>query len=398
MTPPRQESVDVLVVGAGPAGISAAKAAAEGGASVLLVDAKSEIGLPVCCAEFVPRLMARELDIPDEAVAQSVDDMIFFVTEETATSELGRVRSPGFILHRERLESCLARSAVEAGCELATSTRAKPGPDGTVYVVRENRVRCLRPAVVVAADGPFSIFRPAEEEKPCLPAVQFTLPLARRTNGTEIHFRRELRSGYAWLFPKGDLANVGLGCAPPGDRRELFPLLEAFVGDLRRAGKLAAKEPVRRAAGWIPTWGPPETALRVGDGRNVLFAGDAGGFTDPLSGAGFWPAILTGRLAGRCAGEAASQSDWALLSQYDEEWRGHLGSALTRSAAARKKLDSEWDSRKLSELVRETWPGLRRADRPTPSREAPPVSRDGIHASRGPRRRMKMNDGGGSVS
>ena len=315
VTPLEQESVDVLVVGAGPAGISAAKAAAESGASVLLVDAKSEIGVPVRCAEFVPRLMARELDIPDEAVAQSVDDMIVFVTEETGTSELGRVRSPGFILHRERLEADLARSAVEAGCELATATRATPGPDGTVHLVREDKVRRVRPAVVVAADGPFSAFRPAGEEKPCLPAVQFTLPLARRTSGTEVHFRRELRSGYAWLFPKGDLANVGLGCAPAGDRRKLLSLLGAFVEDLRRAGKLASEEPVRRTAGWIPVWGPPETALYVGDGRNVLFAGDAGGFTDPLTGAGFWPAILTGGLAGRCAWNAAGEGDRALLSQ-----------------------------------------------------------------------------------
>jgi len=218
MTPPRQESVDVLVVGAGPAGISAAKAAAEIGVSVLLVDAKSEIGIPVHCAEFVPRLMARELDIPSEAVAQSVDYMIVFVKEGAATSELGRVRSPGFILHRELLETVLARSAVEAGVLSVTATRAKPGPDGTVHLVHKDKVRRIRPAVVVAADGPYSAFRPAEEDRQCLPAVQLTLPLARRTNGTEIHFRRELRAGYAWLFPKGDLANVGLGCAPPGDR------------------------------------------------------------------------------------------------------------------------------------------------------------------------------------
>ena len=53
--------VDVLVAGAGPAGLCAALTAARAGASVLLVDPKSEIGLPVRCAEFVPRLLAREL-------------------------------------------------------------------------------------------------------------------------------------------------------------------------------------------------------------------------------------------------------------------------------------------------------------------------------------------------
>ena len=182
-----------------------------------------------------------------------------------------------------------------------------------------------------------------------------TLKLLQPMSWTEVHFARRFRSGYAWLFPKGEVANVGLGCVPSGGRAEMLPLLDSFVSDLRRAGGLADGPPVRRTAGWIPVWGPPETAVAGA----VLLAGDAAGFTDPLTGAGIWPAIATGELAGKWAARAALEGDVSLLSGYDEDWRGLMGAALARSAAARRKMESEWDSRELAELVRDVWPGLR---------------------------------------
>jgi flavin-dependent dehydrogenase len=175
---------------------------------------------------------------------------------------------------------------------------------------------------------------------------------------TEVHFARAYRFGYAWLFPKGELANVGVGCAPEGGRRELVPLLDAFLEGLRREGKLPEGPPLRRTAGWIPVWGPPETAVRTTEGVGVLFAGDAGGFCDPVTGAGIWAAITTGRFAGECAAAAALEGDTSLLSGYDDRWRELLGAALGRSRSARRKMVTDWASRDLADLVREAWPGL----------------------------------------
>jgi geranylgeranyl reductase family protein len=347
---PEERTLDVLVAGAGPAGLSAARAAAEAGASVLLVDAKEEIGLPVRCAEFVPRLMAREVEIPDDAVAEAVEEMAVLVEGP----EIGRVRSPGFILHREHLEARLAELAVGAGARLVMGTRAVLSPDGTVTLTREDDVRRVRPKALVAADGPFSAFHREGTHASCLPAAQYTLRLARATDRTEVRFSRALRFGYAWVFPKGELANVGLACSPEGGRRELVPMLDRFVETLVEEGKLADAGPVRRSAGWIPVWGPPETAVS----GNVLLAGDAGGFADPVTGAGIWPAIATGRMAGERAARAALEDDLALLASYDDDWRGLFGAALERSHSARDKMEAEWDSRDLAGLVRDVWPGL----------------------------------------
>ncbi|MHC4504732.1 MAG: FAD-dependent oxidoreductase, partial [Planctomycetota bacterium] len=150
------DPVHVLVAGAGPAGSSAARAAAAAGASVLLVDVKSEIGLPVRCAEFVPAPLAREVEIPNGAVAQPVDEMVVLLDGGGASNELGRVRSPGFILHRERFEANLLDLATDAGAELAIGTRATPAGDGGVTLRRGEDARQVRLEVLVAADGPFS--------------------------------------------------------------------------------------------------------------------------------------------------------------------------------------------------------------------------------------------------
>ena len=363
---PEAETTDVLVAGAGPAGLAAARSAAEGGARVLVADAKREIGLPVRCAEFVPRLMAREVDIPDDAIAQPVEGMVVSVADgEGNAREVGRVRSPGFILHRERFERRLADLAAGAGAEIVMRTRAEPAPGGLVRLLRDGEERRVRARAVVAADGPFSLFGDGggRAARRSIPAVQMTLPLARGATWTEVHFSREVRFGYAWVFPKGDVANVGLACEAAGGRRALLPLLKSFVADLRAAGRLSEGEATRRTAGWVPAWGPPETAVvgsaeLAGGRKPVLLAGDAAGLTDPVTGAGIWQAVATGRMAGECAARAALEGDASAPAAYDDEWRDLFGDWLARSAAARRRLESDWDARDLGDVVREAWPGL----------------------------------------
>ena len=111
---------DVLIVGAGPAGSCAARAAAEAGARVLMIEKRMKIGEPVQCAEFVPRLLAREVNIPSETIAQEIQGMTTFMPN----GEILRKRTPGFIIDRAGFDKALAMDASKAGAKILTGTRA----------------------------------------------------------------------------------------------------------------------------------------------------------------------------------------------------------------------------------------------------------------------------------
>jgi geranylgeranyl reductase family protein len=350
------EPLDVLVVGAGPAGCSAAAAAAGSGARVILVDAKARIGTPVRCAEFVPRLMAREVEIPDDAVAQAVDGMTVHVYEsgDGLGEPIGSVRSPGFILNREVFERGLGVAVVEAGVRVLMETRASREADGRIALTRGGSRDLVVPRVVVSAEGPVPKLRTGAPSPSLLPSIQYTLPLANPSSEIHVFFSRAFRFGYAWVFPKGDVANVGLGCAPEEGRKRLTRLLGEFVSRLVAAGVLSSRAPACRTGGWIPVWGPAETARQ----GNVLFAGDAAGLTDPVTGAGIWPAIASGRLAGECAARAVEGDGMTALDDYDEQWRELFYHPLRRAAQSRRRMERDWDSPDFVEMVRAVWPGL----------------------------------------
>ena len=72
-------NVDVLIVGAGPSGSTAAIEATKGNAHVLLIDKKKQIGIPVQCAEYIPKLLLKEISISKRSIEQEIDGMRTYV-------------------------------------------------------------------------------------------------------------------------------------------------------------------------------------------------------------------------------------------------------------------------------------------------------------------------------
>ncbi|MBM3573947.1 MAG: FAD-dependent oxidoreductase, partial [Alphaproteobacteria bacterium] len=106
------DRVDVLVVGLGPAGASAAAAAAESGASVLAIERKSPGGAPVQCAEFVPALLDQELAGLGKVTRQTIGAM------NTAIEDMATVATPDFrgrMVDRAAFDAALAARAAAAG-------------------------------------------------------------------------------------------------------------------------------------------------------------------------------------------------------------------------------------------------------------------------------------------
>jgi len=325
---------DVVVVGAGPAGSLAARAAAEGGASTLLLDHRPELGHPVQCGEFVPapeeladllgspELVREAYDLPPETVLRETR----WIDCQSPYGHRYRFELRGATVSRRAFDKALAYRAEGAGAEL----RYPLGVTG----VHGRTVRCadgteVEAGAIVAADGPTSTvacsvgFRP---ERTMFRMITATAdgPLG---DAIELDFGREAPRGYAWRFPRAQDLNVGLGVPRLPPSTSLARLLDRF---LARTGTGPARE---RTTWWVPI-GPPPPSLVVGP---VAFAGDAANLVMATNGGGIPTAILSGHLAGRCAARAARGE--ASLADYDRAWKGAMLAPLTRAARIQRFTD-----------------------------------------------------------
>lgn len=327
----RAETVDVLVVGLGPAGSRAAQAVAGKGARVVAIDRRRKAGYPVQCAEFVPAQLAHEITGLPRVTRQRIRAMMTFVEDETPDIE---PRFPGAIIDREAFDAVLAAQAADVGaqCRFGVGLAAL-AEDGAAHLTDGTTVR---PRAVIGADGPRSRVGRAvgRINSELLETRQATVPLFALHEATDIFLGADIPGGYAWLFPKGAVANLGVGVEPKAKAR-LRPLLEDLHKELARAGRVGG-DVLGLTGGPIPVGGMLRpVAFR--EGVPVLMAGDAAGLTNPVTGAGIAAAAISGSLAGEAA------ADWlagksAALDGYVEELESLFGAALCRALDRRREL------------------------------------------------------------
>src|SRR5438094_6133776 len=327
--------VDVLVVGAGPAGAVAAweakRAAPE--LDVLLLERDRAVGAPVRCAEGVGDAGLREFASPDAApwVARKITRVVFIAPDDT---EVGVAeREVGWILDRTRFDAFLAAQAVAQGAELRVGTEAaelRRVVDGRWEVCARGSqgAATWRARIVIGADGVETMVGrwagldtrvPARDMESC---AQYVLQgIDFDPNAIYLQFGDHIApGGYAWLFPKGvGIANVGLGLvALRADGRNAREYLDAWI-----ARRYPGSATVGATVGGVIV--NPTIKQTYGDG--VLIAGDAAHMVNPLSGAGIVNAMKGGRLAGRAAAAAIRVGDTGArrLSAYHQAWMELLG-------------------------------------------------------------------------
>ena len=331
------KTVDVLVVGTGPAGAAAAEKAAAGGLRVLAVDRREEIGLPVQCAEFIPLPMGRYARA-DGVLYQTISGMksILPSGEQTNTA------FPGLMIDRAAFDQALAARAKQAGAELMLRTRL-------VALDLRQKTAVLRTGdsdtvctwkVLVAADGPHSTVA-ALSGLPELATVhtrQYTVNLNRPYADTDIWLSNDYPGGYAWLFPKGNLANLGLGL-DKAHAADLKQPLDSLHAQLVREG-LVGERVLSRTGGAIPVGGL-RTQLAMGE---VLFTGDAAGLTHPITGAGIPAAVISGERAGEACVLMLCAGDTSAMQDYEEDMRDQFEVALDRAVERRRWMAELWNT------------------------------------------------------
>jgi digeranylgeranylglycerophospholipid reductase len=337
---------DVLIIGAGPAGSSAASAAAQEGATVIVAEKNKEIGKPVRCAEYISKGLLGSIKLPANAVSQNITGMRTFLPDGNVQEH----KAPGLTIHRDLFDQALANDAQNQGAELLLNTRAVKYDHDDVILEGQDTITNISAKIIVGADGPHSIVGRWMQcrNQHMLPALQMRLALSQPLDYTEVYFRPELFGGYGWLFPKKDIANVGIGMRRSGTtQKELSLCLEQFVKDLKSSNKVMGT-PIEYQAGWIPVK-PIATPVH----NNMLLVGDAAGHTHSITGAGIAHAVMGGQIAGKWAARAALQNDNALLMNYAEEFNEDFADTLDHAFERRTLLEEKWDH--LNDIIKETW-------------------------------------------
>jgi len=353
-----KDEIAVAVVGAGPAGSSAAEAAAAEGVRVLLIDRKREIGSPVQCGGFLPEAEELAALLPAASLPQTLIDIPERIILHRTRWQ--RIYSPsgaskqfsvaGRVLDRRAYDRYLAARAARAGADILPGSRARL-KDGAL-LLSGRRGGEIRPQIIIGADGPLSsISRAMGNRVPemglCLEYEMADVQID--ADAAEMYFSaRFAPGGYAWIIPLGgDVANVGIGVRASylsGER--LAGILERFIAEHPVAKeKLDGGEVLAVMRGPVPAGG---TEGEVFNGHMIL-AGDAAGHVMATSGGGIPLAVVAGGIAGRTAADAALGR--APLSIYPSRIGGEFGVQLFRSVQIRRMVDVAMKSDRLIDAL-----------------------------------------------
>jgi geranylgeranyl reductase len=292
---------DVVVVGGGPSGATAATDLARAGRRVALIDRAGRI--KPCGGAVPPRLIA-DFEVPEgQIVARITSARMVSPTARHVDIPIDK----GFIgmVDREHFDTFLRDRAVVEGAELRTGTfaRIERDADGTAVVFRDkasgDEAR-LRTRLVIGADGARS--NVARGEVPGGDTIPYVIAyheiIAAPEAGTYDPTRCDViydgaisPDFYGWIFPHGAQASVGMGTGVHGID------LKAATGALRRASGLEGCRTIRKEGAPIPL----RPLDRWDNGRDVVLAGDAAGVVAPSSGEGIYYAMVGGRFAAEAA-------------------------------------------------------------------------------------------------
>jgi geranylgeranyl reductase family protein len=324
-------------------------AAARSGARVVMIEKRTDVGVPVRCAEYIPKLLAMEVGMSPAVVAQEVLSTETFINAKREA----RIKAPGYIINRDIFDKELADQAVRNGARLFNATKALQRTKKGVLVSQDGHETEITCKIIIGADGPVSTVGAWINQKngSLVKALQSTVVLTKPTRHCEIYFEPEFYGGYGWLFPKGDVANVGVGVV--AGRSNLRRLLDGFIERLSGEGKVL-KTQICSTGGMIPVGGPVKTVV-----ENIMLVGDAAGQTHPITGAGISQAVLCGKLAGESAASAALENDLFHETQYEKKWKMLYGSSLEIAGKKRKEMEARWRASDFQQLIRRSWIGFR---------------------------------------
>ena len=368
---------DVVVVGGGPAGSSAAHMAAKNGCTVALIEKEKEIAQTVRTSGVTWISDIKKFGIPEECY--NPIKKFSFCSPKNSVKISGEIAKAA-VLDVRKTYRFLANRAKTSGSELFTSTNV-------TEVLKDDTGKCS--GVIAKSDGKQIQFN----SKVVIDASGFVSVIAKELGyvtqwkkfgaGAEFEVKTEKLehdnwwlmvgqeyspAGYAWIFPTSkDTARIGVGIGKPDSDVDptvrLNELLEKKLGPIKDIGNI---EKIEIHYGLIPNDGVSRKTVY----DNLILVGDSAGQANPLVLEGIRYAIRFGEVAGQVAADAIKNGDTTemSLSPYEKEWKRAIESKINSAGKVQNRwvglTDDEWDKELsiIEELTADEFLDFIRAD------------------------------------
>jgi len=349
---------DAIIVGGGPAGATAARRLARGGARALVLDRAAFPRNKPCGGGLTWRALKRFPDV-EAALPRISSHAIRRICMEApggASVAIETAEPTVVLVRRLEFDDLLLTMAREAGAEVAESadiTRVSEHASCVRLEARDGRV--FEAPIVVAADGVYSTVARRLGFNPGWPRDRVAIDMMEETPSSRLRavddgtlwvsFAPGSGHGYGYVFPKRDYVNVGVGYVVSSFKTSIREapraLHEAFVAGLKQRGLLEGDADRSSFTPYqVPVGGPLRTTAR---GR-VYLAGDAGGFVNGFSAEGIYFAMVTGDLAARAILAGPSPR------LYETLWRREIGAEMRDARFLSRYAFADLD--RVSRLVR----------------------------------------------
>jgi len=331
---------DIIIIGAGPAGLMAARELKKQNINFLIIDSKKEIGLPLRCGEGI-----REREFIEffghknyRFVKNTVN------AHEIHFEELTRTFYENFLeLDRPEFEKWLAEP-IKDNLKLSTACRDINIKENNVEIITNKKTLTAKLAILSYGCS-FNIQKKLNlvEKQPIIVLGYGGIYKNHNKDKNKFYYFFDPEHlGYLWIFPKDkNLANIGFGAfnTNKNTRRTLDKLLKKY--------KINAEQ-ISEYAGIVPCSGP----IRQTYADRLLVCGNAAGQVHAFSGEGIYHALKTGQLAAKTAFKAVKQNNCSrsFLKNYEKDWKKEIGKNMKAGIIEGELLIYAFKNKKIKSL------------------------------------------------